>query len=277
VPVVLASLVTFSNLTPAHAKVTNVPLFVVEYDTQTSPTAVTSPLYYLSERTVEEFAGDVSAVSLTYPGSGGPVSYPAPIGGSTVSFYASPNYTTLAALNAAYPFGDYTTTYSGNDSGSDTVDYDHNDLATSTPTFTAATYDALQGLDASDGVDLDFNSFEGADPTSYVFVTIYNSATGEDVFDAGGGFLPSDTTSVFLPGDTLEAGTSYFAVLNFSNRDPATDGNDVDVSQNWDYDTSLSFTTAAAPESSSIVSLAVLIALGALGTICYRRKLSADH
>jgi hypothetical protein len=260
--IIWVSLSILSTQKPAFSQVTNVPLFIVDYDTQTGPSAVSPSEYYLSERIVESFAGNVDSVSLTYPNSGGPVPYPAPSGSNNVSFFSSPSYSSLSTLNGDFGFGDYTTTYSGNYTGSDTVDYTTNDLPTSTPTFTADTYNSLEGLNANNGTDLDFNAFTGALSNSYVFVNIYKAGTGADVFNAGGGFLPSGTTSVYLPGGTLDFDTPYYAILDFSNRDPASDANGVDVSQNWDAQTELNFRTAAAPEISSVASLAILFALG---------------
>jgi len=65
--VLLVTIGVMSAHTGALAQVTNVPLFIVEYDNQTSANTVSSPYYYLSERIVENNPGDVSTVSLTYP------------------------------------------------------------------------------------------------------------------------------------------------------------------------------------------------------------------
>lgn len=262
--VLLVTIGVMSAHTGALAQVTNVPLFIVEYDNQTSANTVSSPYYYLSERIVENNPGDVSTVSLTYPGPGSPISYPAPFGPFNVSFYGSPSYSSLSGLNTDYQFGDYTTSYTGNYNGSDTVVYDQNNLATSTPTFTASTYNALQGLNAANGITLNFDSFTGALPTSYVFATFFNANTSAEVYDVGGGFLSPYTTSVYLPGGTLDPGTNYYVTLIFSNRGPATDGNGVDVSENWDYETNLSFATAPAPapEASSAIPLGLMLIIG---------------
>jgi hypothetical protein len=262
----------------AQAQVTAVPLFVTQYNDQTGANTVVFDQYAFSERLQETNAGDVTGnITLDYPGSGSPATYAAPTGSSTAAFYSPSGFSSVADLEASYPHGDYTTSYTGPSiSGSDTVNWTTDAFPTSTPQFDAGSYNALQGLNASTSVTLNWNAFTGAlsggDNNGLVFLDIYNASTNASVFNDD--FAPSSTTSAYLSGGTLAAGTSYYAVLDYSNRLGSTDANGVNTSVGFDNSTTLDFTTAAAPapEASSIVSMAVLLCVGLLGMFLVHRK-----
>jgi hypothetical protein len=256
---IFAILTAFSRLscpTVVQAQVVGVPLFVVQSNQQDAPGELTFNGYYFSERVVETNPGDIDFVSLAYPGSGGSIPYDAPTGSNTVAFDNSSYYPSVADLQTAFPFGQYTTTYSGTFSGSDTVNYAANNFPTSNPEFDLNGFDILQNFNAGSNETITFEPFTGyltgSSESSFVFLDIYNTATGAEVF--ADDFLPVGTTSIQLPAGTLSAG-SYEAALIFSNRVNSDDNNGVDTTVGSDYQTYTYFSTAGAPTAPSISSI----------------------
>ncbi|HEY3624046.1 MAG TPA: hypothetical protein VGL12_16940 [Roseiarcus sp.] len=86
-------------------------------------------------------------------------------------------------------------------------------------------------------------------------------------------FLPSDTTSVTIPGGTLSAGQTYSFDLNFDDR---ITGNDQGIPTTQFYDThtsgSLSIAAGAVPE----LSTWAMLLMGFIGlSVMIRRRAAA--
>ena len=145
-----------------HAQVTNIPIFETLSYQQNDPTQLTPTGAYFSARIFETQPGDATAATLTYPGTGSPGDYiPAsydPLKKTLI--YAPPTFANQAAMDAAFPTGTYTTDYTdaANNPQSVSVDYTQTAYASTMPTFTAATYNAMQGLDATQAFTFTFNA-----------------------------------------------------------------------------------------------------------------------
>lgn len=261
----------------ADAQVTGTPLFIGYTQTQTSAAgATTEDGYYLDSRIFETNPGDIDSSplpTLTYPGPVSPDQYAPPSSPSGTVFNDGTSYIpTLANLEFIYPHGEYTSTYTGTYGGSNTVDWTTDDFSTDLPLFSSGTYNALQNLNVADSVTFNFNSFTGAvsgpGDSAYVFLNVYNASTGADLFSEN--FEPTTVTSYTMSGGTLAPGTEYYADLDFSNR---TNGGDaIDSTVGFDDSTLLYFTTAAAPEESTLISLGLLLAAGLGWLLIPRRK-----
>ena len=172
------------------------------------------------------------------------------------------------------PFAKYTVDYSGGTAGagSVSVNYTQNAFSSTVPALTPDTYTGLQGLDSTQDFTIGFNTDlpVAASTENDVFVNIFDAATGTPVF--GQGFLPSTTTSLFLPANTLAPDTAYNIQVIFSDRISSTSGG-IDTTLGFDQDTSASFKTAAAvPEAATTVSLGLLLALGLGGMVITARR-----
>jgi hypothetical protein len=121
----------------------------------------------------------------------------------------------LATFATKFPFGTYTITLSNPGSFSAMYNYTQNLYPTDIPQFTPATFNALNGLNPSHPLTLQFNSFtpNPAASSSNVFLNIFNfSSTGFQAIEN-----PSSTTSIFMPANSLLPNTTYFWYLAFSN------------------------------------------------------------
>lgn len=182
--------------------------------------------------------------------------------GSTDYHFQSGEFANLAAMQAALPFGTYT--FSGTNGGTDTatLSYTSNDYPLSNPFLTGTDYSSLQGLNASQGFTFTLSpDIPGGAPTefaAYIFFSITDTTTNTLVFNDG--FLPSNTTSIFLPGGTLTAGDSYDYTIDYSDRDIEGGSGGASVPElGFDIHTDGTFTTAAnvaaTPEPTSIILL----------------------
>jgi hypothetical protein len=124
---------------------------------------------------------------------------------------------------------------------------------------TAASFAALQGLNAANSITLDFNAMDvspNATPgASNIFFSVVN-ASNVTVFDSGA--LATTATSVTIPGGTLSAGQSYTFDLLFDDRITGSVngipvGEEISTTQFYDTHTGGSFFTAAGavPEPST--------------------------
>jgi len=124
-------------------------------------------------------------------------------------------------LDTAYPFGTYTTSIGDNSTGAaQIVSMSHTTdaFSASIPALAPATFTGMQAMNARNAFTFSFNSFIiGSIATeSDVFFTITNVASNQVVFSKN--FLPSATTSVLMPANTLLPGVAYRVSLDFSNR-----------------------------------------------------------
>ena len=266
----------------ARAQVTGVPLFETIYTQQTGPTTVAGTGFRFDARIFEATAADVATATLTYPGPGSPGTYSL-VAGSNPPFldFDSGSLATQAALDAAFPLGTYTTSGSGGLAGPGTVTthFTQTAFASSTPTFSANTFNGFQSLNAAQAFTASFNPYVVGPVAnaSFEFFNIYNATTGANVL--GYEFQPATTTAFGVPANALMPGTAYYVQLDFSNRIDSTNAGGIYNGMGFDRVTSLNFTTApAVPEASTTVSLGLLLALGMGGLVVAgrRRKASAE-
>jgi hypothetical protein len=234
---------------------------------QTGATTVVATGGFFSARAFLDSASDFDGGTLTYPGAGSPVAL-TPGEDTTLAFGDSA--ATMAALNAAYPFGTYSfhltnsMTLASQDAS---LDYSIVADALSTPTLTAASFNQLQGLNASSGFTFDFNAFaQNPDATEgFLFLNV-SDAAGDVVFSAN---PDASATSIFMPGGVLAAGQAYNFDLIFDSRIVGADG-DVGTEVFFDSHTSGAFTTAGVPEPSSWAMM--ILGLAGVGAAMRRRS-----
>ena len=234
---------------------------------QTGATTVVATGGFFSARAFLDSVGDFDGGAVSYPGAGSPLALtPGP--DATLAF--SDSAATMAALNAAYPFGTYSfhLTNSATSASQDaSLGYAVIADALSVPTLTSASFTQLQGLNAGLGFTFDFNAFAQNPNASESFLFL-------NVSDAGGNILFSATpdpsaTSIFMPGGTLAAGQVYNFDLIFDSRIVGADGG-VGTEIFFDSHTTGAFSTAAAvPEPSAWAMM--ILGLGGVGAALRRR------
>jgi hypothetical protein len=215
---------------------------------------------------------DFDAGTLTYGGPGSPAGLTA--GSSPPSLTLGGSNASFSALVDEFPTGDYTFDLTGGTLGPAKFVINYaGDAYSNTPELTAASFNALQGLNAADSVTLDFNAMDvspNATPgANNIFFSIVDSSD-TPVFNAT---LSTTDTSVTIPGGTLAAGETYSFDLLFDDRIVTQDDQGVPVTQFYDTHTDGSFSTAGAvPEPSTWAML--LIGFVGLG-VGIRRRTSA--
>ena len=201
----------------AHAQLTQADVGVNPTFEQTGPTTVTSTGGFFSGRAFFTNTTDFDAGTLTYGGPGSPAALtpgsPPPsltLGGSNPSF---------AGLQNDFPNGNYTFDLTGGTMGPTEFVINYaGDAYSNTPELTAASFSALQGLNAAAPITLDFNAMDvspNATPgANNIFFSIVNSSNST-VFNET---LSTTDTSVTIPGGVLSAGQSYSFDLLFDDR-----------------------------------------------------------
>ena len=244
---------------PAFADFTQVDTFKnIEYQ-QTGPATTSLAGTFFSASAFTAAAGDFTSVNLTYPGPGSPVSLTQ--NGNRWD-YQTGFLANQAALDAAFPFGAYHFTGSdGMSSSGVDVNYSMDAYTSDIPLI--SNYAALQNMDPTADFTFLFPSFtpNPSATTGATYFTIFGNM-GAVFFKTA---LPSSTTSIFMPGGTLQAGKTYSFDLIYDDRidPPAT-------IQAFDVRTDGQFTTSAVPEPGSRLLLGTGLA-GLAGTL--KRKL----
>jgi hypothetical protein len=236
--------------------------------TQTGPSTAVLGGGVLSVYVSTQNAGDFANGALVSCGGGsGCPQTLTPIGGS--QFMGGGDAASIAALDAEFPFGDYTVTLSDPGSASSTITHSQNLFPTDIPMLAPATYDALQGLDTASGITLDFNSFSPDPSTTFARTDLIISPTSSGSSFQNFGLT---TTSLFMPANTLLPSSSYEWTLNFIEGTDSYDTNGVDDEQYFYVDTEGTFTTeASTPEPGTVALMSLGLALCAFRAKKLRR------
>jgi hypothetical protein len=223
-------------------------------------------------------ADQYSAVSMTYPGPDSPVvlSQIAPTSYAFQSFF----YFIQASMDSNFPTGTYNfdaTHASGTDSTS--VSYAGDDYPQSSPYVDGTDYSDLQGMNPGQAFVVNFSTFTtGATADqSFIFFTIVDETDSAVAFDQA--FLPSTSTELTIPANTLAPNHDFSYTLIYSNRDlVSSPGADFDGVLAFDLRTIGTFSTAI-PESTTAVYITVVGAI--LGRIVYgvtrRRRINVGN
>ena len=157
-----------------------------------------------------------------------------------------------AAMNVDFPTGTYT--YSAtNGTTTDTTSYTRpaDAFSSTLPYLTGTDYTDLQGMNPSApfAVHFSVNTPAASASQAFSFFTIRDTSSSQLVYNAA--FLPSTTTGVTVPANTLTTGTQYEYELIFSDR-VLTDspGAEFQAQLGFDERTTGFFTPGAAPEPS---------------------------
>jgi PEP-CTERM motif len=253
----------------AHARLTTADVGVNPTFEQTGPSTVTSTGGFFSGRAFFTNPSDYLDGTLTYGGAGSPATLV--YGTSPPSLTYGVGNPSFTALQTLFPNGDYTFDLSGGDLGSTEFGINYaGDAYSNTPQLTAATFTALQGMNAGNPLTVDFNSMDvssNATPgANNIFFSILNSSDATVFSDA----LSTTATSVTIPGGTLAAGETYSFDLLFDDRIvSSTDNDSVTLTQFYDTHTDGSFTTAIPEPSTWAMMLLGFVGLGFLG---YRQR-----
>jgi hypothetical protein len=234
---------------PCYAQLTSTALFKrATYFQTTAGAPTTSSAYDFDARAFFENPGDFNAGTLTYPGPGSPAAMAIvePPSTSTVLEFHPANFPAQAAMDAAFPFGAYTVQVTGSlPTQSVSTSYTEDAYPITIPALTAATFAGLQGADPTQPFTFAFDSFVTgrAATNSYIFLNIFFHGTATLAFSQS--LLPSTTTSILIPANTLQLATSYDFNLTFSNRVGAL---------GFNFDTNGTFQTATTECSTPVGS-----------------------
>jgi hypothetical protein len=272
---------------PAQSQgLTQFSLYRSNENQQTDPTTVTpfngGTNYFFTSRGFEQSVNDFSAMTTTAPNGIVYTNGPAFTGnGGLIEQDYQTGYLTKSAMDAAFSAGTYTLNASG-PGGTVTASqvYNGTDHYAAPPQLTAATFNALNGLNPNSGFTFSFLPFVH-DPAANTFGTFFQIVdvnTNAVVFNT---FTFSSVSSFFVPANTLLPSTQYTDELIFSNRidgaAPTNGSSCVSTSVSltcpsnyelsWDSRTFSDFTTgvAAAPGPIPGAGLLSYLALGLLG------------
>jgi hypothetical protein len=242
----------------------------VVYTQNSSAAPVTPSGFFANIELTSQNAGDFTSVSVAYPGPGSPATLTQ---NSPTFFGIGPSFASQAAMNTAVPFGAYHyTATNGAVTNTATLNYTTDAFTSAIPALSAASFNALQGLNPNNALTIAFNSFapSAAASQGFTFFSIFN-ASGTLFTD---GFLAPGSTSLLLPANTLAANTTYTFELDFSDRINGTDPNGIPTLVGSDVRTDGTFTTgsagATAPEPTTTALMGY--ALIAAATITTFRK-----
>lgn len=270
VPVFAVAIVCLTAFSMQAAGIQEVDIFKNSLYNQTTGAAPASPSFFFADlELTSQNAGDFTSVSVAYPGPGSPTSLPQV---SPTFFSYSPSFATQTAMNAAVPFGSYL--FTANNSGTAftqtaTLNYTTDAFTTAIPALTAASFNALNGLNPTNALAIGFNSFtpNASATEGFTFFSI-SDGSGTVFTDE---FLAPNTTSLLLPAGTLAPNTTYTFELDFSDRIDGTDPGGVPTFVGSDVRTDGNFTTGlVTPEPATVV----LAACGLLVLIAFKRRIA---
>lgn len=263
----LSVLGVFFAVNEADAQLTSADVGLNPTNTQTGDNTITPTGAFFSARAFFTNSGDYTTGALTYPGVGSPQTLIDQGYTPDLEIGYSDESNSLSALQALYPAGNYVFDVTGSQpEATFTIPYATPAAYSNTPALT--NFDALQGVNASQDITVDFNPFvpsENATSYEYFFEVTDNGAV---VFSSSG----DPASSVVIPGGTLSAGTTYDFDLDYSDRittyyDAPNAQASIPLTQFYDTHTSGSFSTAV-PEPSTWAMMA--LGFAALGFAGYR-------
>jgi hypothetical protein len=203
------------------------PFFVVQESAtfnQTGPTTTVLKGYeFFGEAGSNDFVTPLPADdigTLQIPSALGTVSMP-PAG---VELQFDSGNLDQATFQSEFPTGIYTFDLSGSEPAHQPMNVDVNIASGSVtvPTLTAASFNALQGMDPTQDMPVDFNAFSGDEIEFAVLDSSDNVLFSE--FVAG--------TEDTIPANLLAAGEQYRLALVFVNVETPTDGNGTELDDN---------------------------------------------
>jgi hypothetical protein len=226
---------------------------------------------FLSLGLASENAGEFATAVATYPGPGSPV--PLVSLTSTQFWFQTSSYASQAAMDADFPFGTYQFDAAGG-GGTDSTSFDYlaDAYSQTLPYLAGGSYSALQGMNPTAPLAVDFSPMTPDPATSeaFVFFTIRDNGTDTIVFD--GGFMPSTTAGITIPAKTLAPNTSYTYELIFSDRvQLPSPGAVFDAQIGFDLRTTGSFATVPEP-ANWVLAWGALAALLCGGAAMRRRS-----
>jgi hypothetical protein len=255
----------------AHAGMTDVSIFRTGEYTQTGATTVVpangGTNYFFAANIGVNSASDfdVNSGELTVPTSPETnYTMTGPSGTSPfIEYSTSTPFLTKSDLDSEFPAGDYQLTANNTSTGAfaaATLTYDGNDFYPNTPTYTAATFNGLAGVNPNQDFTFAFAPFvPQLTPDIGIFLTITDTTTDTVVYSEESGV--DTTTSFTVANGTFTAGDSYIADLDFTNRElitspscEGTEGQCPDIGEiGFDSRTDVSFTAVAGavPEAST--------------------------
>jgi hypothetical protein len=274
---VCSGLVAMGIVCALAAPVWAVPTFyIIQKDalfTQSGPSTV-SPVgfQFLARATPNDGASPINfnAGTVSFPAAS-PLATTAltPLGGAGSELRYSSGVVNQTTYQTDYPDGNYNfhltnSSPSATEDATVTVDsVTATPPPTSIPALTAASFNALQGMDPTKPFTMNWNSFTGANSTALIFLFVTDASNNIVFFDGPQPNVTQDT----IPANTLQLGHTYGYKLFFSNTTVgplvSSDGVQGEVLQ--DNRTSGSFATVPEPSS------AALCLLG-LGGVALRRK-----
>ena len=192
----------------------------VEYSQNTAAGATLSNNGYEATALYNQSAGEFTSATLTYPGPGSPATL---LASGTVPGTVLGSFNTLAAYQAAFPFGTYTFNFAnGPTMATESLNYTQNLYPSAVPALTSASFNSLYaGINTANDFTVDFNGFTPSAMSSASFVnfSVHNSL-GVTVFQES---LPGNATGVVITASTLLPGTRYSFFLSYSNQIVTTD------------------------------------------------------